>query len=469
MSGLKRGTLFLVSGWAVQLLAGYFLNSWLGRTLAPEVYGTYGVVMAVLLYIEVGAISGIPTAVQKFVSAHQDQAEAIVRVANWAQFVFVSVLFGAAMLLAPWVSSLMGDRALIWPLRIALWDIWVYSYFFIYMSVQNGLKRFGVQALLIVVYSLSKLGGVLLLVRLWNNVEGALVANILGSVVGLAMALLFWRWRPRVKRAPVYFDWRALLRFAWPVALFSLTIHLFPSVDLWMVKAFCGANDPGYYTAAQAIAKIPYMLFFGLSATVLPSISEALSRHDEATARETVATSIRLLLIVVVPLCVLVWPWAEEAVALLFGSAFAPGGQALRLLMISHSLLAFLFLLTTILNADNRPRLSLWITLAAVVIDVILVRILTPVYGMTGAAAATVLALLLGVVIGGVVVWRRFKPTISPRFPLRVVSAAALIGLAAHRLSVSGIVLIAAGLGLFFLYLLLLWAMGEYRLADLHR
>lgn len=469
MSAVKRGTLLLVSGWGVQLVTGYLMNSWLGRTLAPEVYGTYGVVMAVLLYMEIGVISGIPTAVQKFVASHEPQAASIVRVANRLQFVYITVMFGLSMALAPWISRLMGDVALVGPMRIAFWDLWVYSYFFIYMSAQNGLRRFGRQAALIMIYSISKLLSVFVLVRLMHSVDGALIANILGSLAGLVIALFFWKGRPRAKIEAAPFDWRKLVRFAWPVALFSLTIHLFPSVDLWMVKAFCGAADPGYYTAAQAIAKIPYLLFFGLSATVLPEVSKALSRHDEAAARRTVSTAIRLLVIVVVPLCVLVWPWADDALALLFGAAFRPGGAALRLLMISHSLLAFLFLLTTILNADNRPQHSLWLTLAAVTVDIILVRMLTPVYGMTGAAAATSAALLIGVTVGGVLVWRRFKPEFSLRSVFRITVAAFLVGLAAHQFSVSGWSLIGAGAGLFVVYLLLLWAMREYRPADLFR
>ena len=156
LSGLKRGTLLLASGWGVQLVAGYLLNSWLGQRLGPEVYGTYGVVMAVLLWVEVGAISGIPTAVQKFTAASRNQAAAILKAANRMQGVFVALLFGVAVALASHIAGWMGDRTLAGPLRLALWDIWVYSYFFIYLSLQNGFKKFGTQALLVAVYALNR-------------------------------------------------------------------------------------------------------------------------------------------------------------------------------------------------------------------------------------------------------------------------------------------------------------------------
>ncbi len=132
------------------------------------------------------------------------------------------------------------------------------------------------QALLVAVYALAKLGGVYALVGLWGRLEGALVANIGGSMVGLVLAWIVWRRLEKPTPSQAAFDARSLLRFAAPVALFSLTINLFLNVDLWLVKAFCASADPGYYTAASTIARIPYYLFFGLSATVLPSVSTGL-------------------------------------------------------------------------------------------------------------------------------------------------------------------------------------------------
>ena len=86
MTGFKKGTIYLILGWTTQLCAGYFLNFWLGRKLGVEGYGTYGVVMSILLWIEVGVISGLPTAIQKFVSANESRALSIMKAAVRIQF-----------------------------------------------------------------------------------------------------------------------------------------------------------------------------------------------------------------------------------------------------------------------------------------------------------------------------------------------------------------------------------------------
>ncbi len=67
-----------------------------------------------------------------------------------------------------------------------------------------------------------------------------------------------------------------------------------------------------------------------------------------------------------------------------------------------HSLLALLFLLTTVLNAADAPRLSLVVTASAALADVALLLWLTPRYGMTGAAGATTVSLAVGCLVAGV-------------------------------------------------------------------
>ncbi|MCK5146677.1 oligosaccharide flippase family protein [bacterium] len=467
MSNIKRGTFLLASAWGVQLICGYGIASWLSTQLDVVAYGTYGVIMSVLIWIEVGAISGLPTAVQKYTASHRSDVRHILKIVNAAQIIFVAVLFILAQILAPWISRQLGDASYVSYLRLASWDIWVYSFFFIYMSVQNGFKNFGRHALLITIYSITKLTGVVVLVSLWPSVDSALIANIAGSVCALIVALIFWKKLPLPTPGKPVIQWKEIINFAWPVVIFSLLIQIFPNIDLWMTKAFCSAESPGYYTAASNLARIPFYLFFGLAATVLPAISEALSKRDYKGAQSTITMAIRLLVICVAPICAIVWPWADEVVFLLFRQEFAPAGAVLKILIIGHSGLAFLFLMTTILNAANKPRMAFLLTALIVILDIGLLRWLTPAYGMTGAALATTLALLAGVFCTGIPVWREFKPNIPILFWVRIVLASLFIGVLAGLIHLHGLLLIAAGAGLMIIYFLILWCMGEIRPSEI--
>jgi len=320
--------------------------------MGPEIYGNYGVIMALLLWIEVGAISGIPTAVQKFVSAKMNESRTILKKACQLQIVYVALLFFVSFLCAPVIGRLFHDDHLGFYFRIALWDIWLYSFFFILMALQNGLHQFKKQAYLIAVYSVSKLVCVILLVSVFNSLTGAFLANIAGSLIGLIYGIYYWR-RVRLPSGPSSFSWSRLLQFAWPIAIFSLAVNLFLNVDLWMVKYFVGGEVSGYYNAAATIARIPYFLFFGLSATVLPALSKKLSENDHKGVERIIRVAVRFLLISVLPFALLTLSYGKEGMMALFGQEYMDSGEIVKILIWGISLLALFFLLTTILNADN--------------------------------------------------------------------------------------------------------------------
>lgn len=466
MSGLKRGTIFLIWGWAIQLIAGYFLNIWLARRFGPEIYGTYGVVMGLLLWIEVGTISGIPTAIQKFVASNENRAKAILRESCQLQFVGVSVLFVVVYACAPYIGRVLKDTFLASQLRVALWDIWVYSYFFIFMSLQNGLHRFAHQAILIGVYSASRLAFVFLYVSLLHTITGAFIANIAGSAVGLALSLVFLR-AVRIKAGTMGFGRRKIFKFAMPVAFFSLGINLLLNVDLWMVKYFIGGKSPGYYTAASTIARIPYILFFGLSATVLPALSKALADEDKRRIESTIQGAVRFLLLAAAPIAALVLSYREPLMVLLYKAEYRVGGEILGVLIWGMSLLALFFLLTTIINVDNKPLLSSGITFAVVCVDLLLNRFLVPVYGVVGAAYSTTSALFLGCLMAGLIVFRRFHVLVCHKTVLRVGFASASIYLMSLNIKVAGVPVIWSISGLLGCYGLLLILLREVSFSEI--
>jgi len=460
VTGFKKGTIYLILGWTTQLCAGYFLNFWLGRKLGVEGYGTYGVVMSILLWIEVGVISGLPTAIQKFVSANESRAMSIMKAAARIQFWYITIIFFLSFLAAPLIAEGLKDSNIAFYLRIAVLDVWIYGFFFMILSLQNGLHRFGIQAILIGVYGISKLAFVILLVSVMGSVTGAFVANMVGSAVGLGIGLWFVR-TAHIQKESSGFEIRVLLKFAAPVALFSIVINLLLNVDLWCVKYFLEAKQSGLYVSASTIARIPYFIFFGLSATVLPVLSGALSENNLEKIKRTIQTAFRFLFLLAAPICVITLAYAGEIITVLFGQDFKLGGDILRILIWGMSLLAFFFLMTTIINADNRPVVSLIITGITLLIDIGLNVVLVPKLKAPGGAISTTAAITVGSIIAGIVIFKRFKTFFSIRTVLRGGAAAGLIYLLSQFIRVQGGVVIIAGCGLMILYVALLLLFGE--------
>jgi stage V sporulation protein B len=427
------------------------LNFFIGRTLGVAEYGTYGVVMSILLWIEVGPISGIPTAIQKFVSAQEREARAIMREAARLQFFYILILFSLSYFLAPLIARGIRDNNLTFYLRVAVWDVWIYGFYFMAISLENGRRRFGVQALLITLYSISKLLFVILFVLITHSVTGALIANIAGSVVGLGLAILLINRKP-LQKGESDFRRQTLVKFAAPVALFSLIIHVLLNVDLWMVKYFLSKEAPGYYVSAATIARVPYYLFFGLSAVVLPALSNALSNNQWNRVQKTIREAMRFLFLLSIPVGVFCMVYGRGIIILFFGEVFESGGIVLQILIWGMSLMAFFFLLTTIINADNRPVISLSITGITLLVDILLNLLLVPKYGIRGAAISTTTALLIGSTIAMVWVIRRFRTFLYWKTCIRGLLSAGILYLIFSTIRVDGPYLLLMGAGCLVVY-----------------
>lgn len=421
----KRGTLYLTAAWASLPITGYVLNVWLARTFGPEEYGIYGLVMSILMWLEIFVITGLPYAVQKFVASDESNAYPILWTAGRFQLGMVVVLFTVCFFLAPLLGTVFRNDRFIFYFRIATFHLVFYGFFHLLVSFQNGLRHFGKQALLFFVYSLSKLGFVFLLVSLFHTLTGAFLANAAGSLLGLAVGLFFLNER---KERPSHRTGE-ILRFAIPTLLFTVTFTLLLYLDLWVVSFHWGDVLRGHYVAASMVARIPYFLVLGLSSTVLPTVSWNLASDALEQVRSTIASSMRFLLMVTLPIGILLMMFSHETMALLYSSEYLPGGNILTVLIWGNTLLAFLLLLATVIIADHRPKLAFGITGAIVILDAVLNLILVPGRGAMGGAISTTLAAGVGVLMTLAAVYIRFRVLIRLKSLVRIGLAAAAMGL----------------------------------------
>jgi len=460
---LKQGTLFLISAWVCVLFTGYILHIWLAHTFSPAEYGDYGIVMSVLLWIEIVVINGVPYAIQKFVSSDNSIAFGILRTAFRIQLIVSVGLFILAFGTAPFIAKLFRDDQLLLYFRIAFFDILFYGFFHLFVSFQNGFGHFSKQAFLFIIYSVSKLGFVLLLVSVTHSLLGAFMANIGGSLIGITVGYFFLG---KLKKQPSY-EAGILIRFAVPSLFYFLMLNLFFYVDLWTVKYFLPPQVSGYYVAASMVARVPYFLFLSLSIVVLPAISSGLASGEIEKVRFTIQQAIRFLLLLTIPIGIFVSIYSRDIMVLLFPLDYAASGKILAVLIWGMTFLSFVSLLTTIINADNRPQLSFKITVLTVILDVILNRFFVPHFGAIGGAISTTVAVGAGAVIAMIFVYRRFRVFVEPKSLLRVSGTVITVGLISMLFKVDGHYFLIPFSLSFVLYGLGLFVIGEVKIKEI--
>ncbi len=446
----------------VFMLSGYALNVFLARYFGPEIYGQFGVAMAVLVWVEFFVINGAPTAMQKFLSEDSDNAAALVKLGRRLQLGYVLVILLLFAAMTPLISAGLNDSALEQLLWIAAPDIVLYGLYWFYLGVHSGLHRFESQAFVIICYALSKAASSIVLVLLGAGIAGALIGNFLASASGLVIGAWLMQ-RIKMPPATTTEHYSRFTKFAVPVILYTLSINALLYIDLLFVKHSLTPAAAGYYTAAATIARAPYFIFLGLASTVLPALSRMLAQENLEAARNLLRHTMRMLFGLLVPVLILITANADHVVELLYSRAYDSATPILRLLILGIAMYTLLVVLCTIMSADGYPHRAFHISLGAAVIDVPLCLIFVPMWGAQGAASATLIASTLGVMAAGAHVLQRFGSIFPWRSLLRVaIAGTAIFGLTLWWRSMGWMLLVELAL-LFGVYFFVLYVFGELK------
>lgn len=469
-----RGTLWHALAQGTVMLSAYVVAVVLARSLGPAAYGIYGLVYSLLLTVELVGRLGIPQATSRLLAETPGDTSRLEATGFGVALGLYLGLFVGFWLLAPELARLFGldpasgSRLL----RLAALDIPVFGLFFMAVHVLNGHRAFAREACAQIVYALTKAFGILLLALLGASIEGALLVNVAGSLLGL---LLLFRLLGRVRLAldPAWLG--RILTLALPIGLTGLGTQVTTGVDLWSLGLFGTVPEEvrGHYVAALGIARMPNLLAFVLTAVLIPSLARALAGGEIATARRTLEASLRFLALTLLPGCVVVAIEAEPLIVLLFSEAYRSGGPLLRLLILGHGLANTLFVASTaVLIAIGAQHAAALLALLAVPTAFLANALLVPVLGATGAATAAILVPAMMATAAGLLLHRRLGLDTLPGLLRRAMVPIGGLALVAAAIPTSGLWLLGE-----LALLVLLWPplalavglLGQEDLAPLRR
>jgi len=468
-----RGVVYLAGAKFYFMLASYAVAFGLPRLFgSTELYGRFGVVNRVVSVLNMVMIGGTIQAVSRFVSADPSRAGAVTWLAVRLQIVLGLCAAGLYALAAPLIAELLGDPSLTDLLRLSAVIVACYAVYAALIGSLNGRRLFHRQAGLDATFSTIKAALMLGAAGLGFGVAGAIGGFSATAALILVPAFLLLGRMPPGGAASL----RELVGFQVPIFGYTLALYLFLGLDLFSVKALI-VDSPeaadrlaGLYTAAQYMGQLPYTAIVAVTFVVFPMISRATFVSDREAASSYVRTTLRYSALVLVLLAALLSADAGPALRFFYPAEYAEAAGALRLLAPGVLLFALMVIACTILSGSGRPVTSLLITLLGLCVSAGFNLLLTPRFGLPGAAAATGLAALAALVASGILLWRHFKAFLPALSLVRLLAAGGAVWLLASALPVEGRPLVAAkwtGLGV--VYLVLLALLREISRDDLSR
>jgi len=184
---------------------------------------------------------------------------------------------------------------------------------------------------------------------------------------------------------------QSLLKDSWPLVLSGVVIAIYMKIDQVMIKNFMEIKEVGYYAAAVKLCEAWYFIPMAVSTSVFPAIVNAKQTSEKLylnRLQKLYDFLAAIAIIIAIPVTFL----SGFIIDILFGPKFQPAASVLTI-YIWAGVATFLGVASSqYLIAENLTKLSFYRTLIGMIINVILNLYLIPVYGINGAAIATLIS-----------------------------------------------------------------------------
>jgi stage V sporulation protein B len=410
-----HGTVALVFSQGCYLIIGYFVVVLLAREFGPVVYGTYGVIMSVLVWLEQSGTHAIPAATAKLLAETGTGRGELERSALSLNLALYMGFFAALWLAAPWLASWFGIANGTFLLRLAALDLPFFGVYTAYQAIHQGKNHFFRLGATQITYALAKLAGTLLIIRFGVSLEAALLVNAAATLIGLLCLLPGiappWQGAALEKIRP-------LLAVGIPIGCYHVLLSVRTWLLLWMLQIMSAESEKvaiGVFVAAWNIARLPSLALNQITTVILPSLSRALALNNPNLVRRYIQQALRFGLIVSLPVCLILATQPDALMQWIYSRDFSGGGTVLCLLVVGEALRVFHAIFGSILEAAGEARKASIVTMISFAPYLAMLFLFIPDWGAVGAALSGAVTIAGCVLIFGIIVWRRFGTLMNGR------------------------------------------------------
>jgi len=407
---VAKGAGVVFFGLALAKFLSFLSRIVIARFFSTSEYGLFSLGFALVSFFSLVAVLGIPKGTTRYMAFFRGngQIERIGGVVSWSILLCIVSSLAITFLVVSWADFLAVEifRAPEFGLTLSVFAFSIPFLAFIYVliSIYRGLmrvsERFFFSDFLRNLLFLLFLAPVLFLdlpfvfVACAFTVSIALASLLFGLYALVKRLVLF----PGFSRSD-FFDFdlsvaRMLLIFSLPLLLVDFLQQVMAWTDTLMLGFFASPELVGLYNAAAPLTK---MLSVVLTSTVFlygPMVSELYARSLIGDIKRTYVVLTKWISSATFPLLCVFLFFPSQVLLLFFGQDYVVASMALQVLALGFFLNNLLGPNGATLIAFGDTRFLMWTSLVAAFLNVILNFLLIPVYGIVGAALASVSSFL---------------------------------------------------------------------------
>jgi len=378
--------------------------------LGAEGYGTLSLIMPFQWILILIAVGGLPPAVAKYVSEYlAKNNKFMVKKVIFTSFkimvllsILIAILFyfiakpiTIFLHMGPQFVILLQIVGFIAPLSVVLG---------LFRGVFQGYQRMTDIMITRAVEQIFMIGLSVIFILAGFYVLGAVIGTLIAfGCASLAAIIIFklYIWddlkdsKKLENNINEYKLAKNLLIFSFPIIITGLAELTLFQTGTYIIQIFMGIISVNYYNVASPIARLPLTISSSIAVTLLPAASEALVLNGNIV--KYVIYSYRYLLITLLPICTIVIILGNPIMDLLFPSSagsltYAFAGNAMSVLVIGMAFFSIYGISASILQATGKPYPAMYSLIIGTITNLVLTVILVPIYGLNGAAIATMMS-----------------------------------------------------------------------------
>ena len=372
---------------AITLILGSIVVIFIARYLGDIGYGKYSFAVAFTALFSVLSDLGLSTLTIRDVARDKSQAG---RYLGQVSALKVILAIVTLLLIVIVINVLDYPRETTVAVYIIGASVIINSFTRLFFSITSAFEKMEYEAVIKIIQTIILFSLVLLVIHFNYGLISIVSSYLVGSIFSFVLSIFVILKKFAKPKFETDLDfWRKTTKEALPFALTAVFSMVFFRVDTVMLSVMKGDAVTGWYYAAcniiNALLAIP--VIYGLA--IFPVLSKY---HESARSSfDKVGTlSFKYLLMLGLPISVGISLLAEEIIQLVYGSAYLNSSYALQIMVWVFFISCIAIVPFHALNSANKQHSAMTSLGIGAGLNVLLNLLLIPIYGLIGAASASV-------------------------------------------------------------------------------
>jgi O-antigen/teichoic acid export membrane protein len=183
---------------------------------------------------------------------------------------------------------------------------------------------------------------------------------------------------------------KQLFTNAWPLIFSGMMVSIYMKIDLIMIKEMLDAKAVGIYAAAVKLCEVLYFLPVVVMSSLFPAVVEA-RKKDLIVYRKQVYRIYEIMIGATAIVAIITTFLADWIVYILYGSIYQEAATILQIYIWAFVFVSLGVVSSKYLVAENLEIYAMYRSILGAIINITLNWYLIPIYGIKGAAFATLI------------------------------------------------------------------------------